>query len=109
MLTRLLFFPPRFQDSNVVSENLTTPYQYVMLDSVFGGNSSHRPKFNLIIAEEIDPWMSLEKYLDEEEVEMEIQQVIGEVRSAHELASKVYLFIGKNGMLIIGNSDMILE
>lgn len=65
--------PP--QDSNVISNNLTTPYQRVMLDSVFGGNSSHRPKFNLIMAEAIHPWLSLEEYLDAEEKEMELQQV----------------------------------
>jgi hypothetical protein len=46
-----------------------------MLDSVFGGNSSHRPKFNLIMAEVIHPWLSLEGYLDSEEKEMELQQV----------------------------------
>eukprot|EP00873_Tetraselmis_striata_P007221 jgi/Tetstr1/427485/TSEL_017613.t2 len=97
------------QDSNVISSNLTTPYQRVMLESVFGGNSSHRPKFNLIMAEAIQPWLPLEEYLDAEEKEMELQQVIGQVQTAHVLADRMYLIIGSGGMLIVGNSDKIMQ
>eukprot|EP00873_Tetraselmis_striata_P007223 jgi/Tetstr1/427487/TSEL_017614.t2 len=97
------------QDSNVISSNLTTPYQRVMLESVFGGNSSHRPKFNLIMAEAIQPWLPLEEYLDAEEKEMELQQVIGQVQFAHVLAERTYLIIGTGGMLIVGDSDKIMQ
>lgn len=73
-----------------------------MLDVVFYGDRESRDKFNIVLAEMINPKMNADLYLDSAEHESEIKQVIGETFSAHNLSEDDILIVGKIGLLISG-------
>ena len=43
---------------------------------VYSGDESNRPKYNLIIAEEIKPFVRAEEYIDRSERECELKQIL---------------------------------
>jgi len=93
------------QDSSFLTFSLTTAYQRVLMDTMSAGCSFNREKFNLVMAESISPRLPAEAYMDGEENQMEIQQTIGQVRTAHDLAGgQVLLVLGQNGMLLVGHN-----
>jgi uncharacterized protein YjgD (DUF1641 family) len=89
-------------DSSKVVSNLFSAHQKAMLDLTFLEDSDNRDKFNCIIADAIHPKMPAEKYMDKEENENEIKQVIGDTYSAHDLNEHELIVFGKSGVLIAG-------
>ena len=61
-----------------------------------------RDKFNLIIAEHIEPKMEASRYMDREENENELKQVLGDTDCAYNLSPEDLLIRGKSGMLVVG-------
>ena len=43
------------QDSSTISENLLSSYQRALLDTLHAGQAKRRGKYNMVIAEKIDP------------------------------------------------------
>ena len=73
MLSRLLV--DVHQDSSTIMNDLLSKYQKSLLDMVFMGDMDHRPKFNMIIADGIEPFLSAEEYMDRQDNENELKQV----------------------------------
>lgn len=63
------------QDSSFLTYSITTAYQRVLMDTMSGGCSVNREKYNCLIAESIEPRRPAAEYFDGEELQMEIQQV----------------------------------
>jgi len=92
------------QDSSFLTYSITTAYQRVLMDTMSGGCSVNREKYNCLIAESIEPRRPAAEYFDGEELQMEIQQVIGDVRGCYDNGEQgeVLLMLGSSGMLLVG-------
>ena len=62
MLSRLLV--DVHQDSSEIMNDLLSAYQKSLLDMVFMGDMDQRGKFNMIIAEGMEPFCPAEEYMD---------------------------------------------
>ncbi len=70
----------------------------------------NREKYNFILAESIEPRPPAESFMDSEKNQMELQQVIGTVRSSHDLKGGEFLLvIGSSGMLLVGPKTSSIE
>ena len=56
----------------------------------------------MLISEGIEPKLEASRYLDKEDNENELKQVLGDTTAAYNLTPDDVLIIGKNGMLISG-------
>lgn len=63
-------------DSSRIVDSLISEYQRSLLDVVYYGDRESRDKINVILAENIDPRLSAELYLDSEDNESELKQVL---------------------------------
>lgn len=96
------------QDTSKLIDDLISSYQRSLLDLVHRGadNSGNRLKYTMLIAEAITPMHAAELYLDKEDKENEIKQVIGNTLAAYDIKDGV-LIIGTAGMLYtLGNAGM---
>ncbi|POM77276.1 Hypothetical protein PHPALM_5364 [Phytophthora palmivora] len=59
-------------------DDLLSSYQTSLLDMVFLGDIANRGKFNMIMADQIDPFMPGLEYMDRGDFENELKQVLGE-------------------------------
>jgi len=89
-------------DSTRIIDSLVSEYQRSMLDVVFYGDRGTRDKFNVVLAEMINPKMAANLYLDGKEHESEIKQVLGDTFSSHDLSDDDVIIIGRQGLLISG-------
>ena len=67
------------------SDSLVAQHQRTLLDITYYGDRDNRDKFTLILAEEVEPRMRAAKYLDKEDYENELKQVLGDTHAAHDL------------------------
>ena len=93
-------------DSSKVVSNLFAAHQKAMLDLTFLEDADNRDKFNCILADAIHPKMPAEKYMDKEENENEIKQVIGDTYMAHDLSEDELIIFGKSGVLLAGPDSL---
>ena len=94
------------QDSSHVSHNLLSMYQRTMLNVLFCDRPTLRPKYRVVICEDLEPMLVAEKYMDKEDFENEIKQVIGDTRSGHDLGPREVVIFGRDGLLIAGKRVM---
>jgi hypothetical protein len=90
------------QDSSHVAHNLLSAYQRTMLNVLFSDQPTLRPKYRIIMCEDLDPMMVADKYMDKEDFENEIKQVIGDTRSGHDLGPREVVIFGRDGLLVAG-------
>jgi WD repeat-containing protein 35 len=90
------------KDSSGIVDSITAAHQNELMDVVFVGDRHNRPKFNLIIANEITPHLTAEEYMDKGEYENELKQVIGDTRSAFDISEHDTLVFGEDGILVAG-------
>jgi hypothetical protein len=100
MLSRLLV--DVCDDSSQIADSLLSFYQKSLLTMIYNGDEFKREKFNLLIAEGIEPKMEASRYMDREEHENELKQVLGDTDCAYNLSPDDVLIRGKSGMLIVG-------
>ena len=89
-------------DSSQITESLISRYQTSLLECAFLGDAAARDKFSLIIAEGVEPKLEASMYLDGEDNENELKQVLGDTQGAYNLTPDDVMVTGKNGMLIAG-------
>lgn len=89
-------------DSSQITESLISKYQTSLLECAFLDDAKNRDKFSLIIAEGLEPKLEASRYLDGEDNENELKQVLGDTQGAYNLTPDDVLITGKNGMLIAG-------
>jgi WD repeat-containing protein 35 len=90
------------QDSSHVAHNLLSVYQRTMLNVLFSDRPTLRPKYRVIVCEDLEPMLVAEKYMDKEDFENEIKQVIGDTRTGHDLGPREVVVFGRDGLLIAG-------
>ncbi len=96
-------------DSSRIVDSLISEYQRTLLDLVYYGDRESRDKIVIILAENIDPKMSAELFLDGEDHESELKQILGDTHSAHNLSDEDICIIGRNGILIAGSGCLRFE
>ena len=72
-------------DSSQITESLISRYQTSLLECAFLGDAAARDKFSLIIAEGVEPKLEASMYLDGEDNENELKQVLGDIHNAYDL------------------------
>jgi hypothetical protein len=90
------------QDSSTITKDIVSKYQSTLLECAFLNDALKRDKFNMLIAEGIEPKMEASRYLDKEDNECELKQVLGDTQGAFNLTPDDVMITGKNGMLICG-------
>jgi len=63
-------------DSSRITKDLISAYQMTLLECAFMNDAANRDKFNMLIAESIDPKLEAIEYLDGEDIENELKQVL---------------------------------
>ena len=89
-------------DSSSLLDSLLSPYQRSVLDVVYRGHVMQRPKFTVIMADGINPKMLARKYMDGEDHENELRQVLGATNDAYDLEDDFLLVVGETGILMVG-------
>lgn len=90
------------QDSSKIAESLLSFYQRALLEMVFLGDELMRDKFVVYIATGIKPKLEASRYMDREENENELKQVLGDTDAAYNLSPDDVLIVGKGGLLVAG-------
>jgi len=90
------------QDSSMILVSLLSTYQRALLDMIFLGEAQSRDKVNVILASEITPKLLADQYMDKEDNENELKQVLGDTDTAKDISKEQVLIIGKQGILIAG-------
>jgi len=107
MLARMLV--DVHQDSSLIMNDLLSSYQSAMLDTVFLGDKKNRGKFNMLIAETIEPFLPAAEYLDGAANENELQQLLGTLHNAYDLGEDGVLIVGRDGLLVAGSNSKDYE
>lgn len=89
-------------DSSKIIDDLLSPHQRGLMDMLFMHDSTSRSKFNLITAAEILPKLPVREYLDRDEKENELKQVLGEIHAVYDLSEDDKILVGRDGMLLVG-------
>jgi WD repeat-containing protein 35 len=100
MLSRLVV--DVMQDSSQIADSLLSFYQKSLLTMVFLGDELMRDKFAIFIADGIKPKLEASRYMDREDNENELKQILGDTDAAYNLSPDDVLIVGRNGVLIAG-------
>ena len=84
--------------------DLLSNYQKELLEMLFMGDSDNRGKYNMIVAEHIEPFLPAEEYMDREDNENELKQVLGDLHAAHDIGDDGVLIVGRDGLLVAGTN-----
>ncbi|MHA1407684.1 MAG: hypothetical protein ACTSSG_09945 [Candidatus Heimdallarchaeaceae archaeon] len=88
------------QDSSQVIDSLLTEFQRNLIKIIFG-NPMYRPKTILVVGEDINKrFENVKDYLDGEDCEIEISQIIGEGFNAHSRDGSIH-FLGNRGAILV--------
>ena len=90
------------QDSSSIMNDLLSNYQKELLEMLFMGDSDNRGKYNMIVAEHIEPFLPAEEYMDREDNENELKQVLGDLHAAYDIGEDGVLIVGRDGMIVAG-------
>ena len=63
------------QDSSHVAHNLLSAYQRTMLNVLYSDRPTLRPKYRILMCEDLEPMMVANKYMDKEDFENEVRAV----------------------------------
>jgi hypothetical protein len=107
LLSRLLV--DIHQDSSEIMDDLLSSYQTSLLDMVFLGDIANRGKFNMIMADQIEPFMPGVEYMDRGDYENELKQVLGDIHCAYDIGDDSVMIVGRDGMLIAGSAATKFE
>jgi hypothetical protein len=89
-------------DSSTIANTFISAYQRFLLNALYTGQPDKRAKYNLIMAQGINPVLSAAGYLDKENNENELKQVLGATRTAFDLggATSEVIIFGSEGLLL---------
>mmetsp|Transcript_26750 Transcript_26750/g.68774 ORF Transcript_26750/g.68774 Transcript_26750/m.68774 type:complete len:962 (+) Transcript_26750:123-3008(+) len=91
-------------DSSKLMKGLMSTYQKSLMDIVFYGDAQNRDKLNCIIAEKVSPELSASAFLDKEEKENELKQILGETKYSTDLDNGAILVVGSQGLLFVSSN-----
>ena len=97
------------QDSSQIMNDLLSHYQRDMLDMIFMGDKDARGKYNMIIAEGIEPFLPAEEYMDRQDNENELKQIIGDLHHVFDIGEDGVLMIGRDGLVVAGANARVTQ
>jgi len=89
------------QDSSQMMDTLLTDYQRKLLDLTYIGKASNRDKYTFIISSGIVPDLKAREYLDGEDKENELRQVLESFQNVHDLSDGSKILIGTHGTILV--------
>lgn len=89
-------------DSTTLSTSMMSPYQRDLLDTVYDGDVTNRPKFSIYLAETISPKLRARHYLDGDSIEAEVKQLIGDTQFALDVTESDVVMVGECGIIFAG-------
>ncbi|MHA1840152.1 MAG: hypothetical protein ACTSYO_09395 [Candidatus Ranarchaeia archaeon] len=93
------------QDSSIILNTLLTHYQLRLLDAMFQGSAERRDKFLILLGTDISPrFKDLKKFMDGEEYQNELEQVMEILHSVKGLKDGSIVFVGSQGVLFISQN-----
>jgi hypothetical protein len=103
-------------DSSLLSNSVLEQRQRSMLQLLHGGDQDERDKYSVVMAESIKPMVEAVQYIDGQAWQCELQQLLGELGSAHELVAResavsggLVLLFGRRGILLAGKTSQQYE
>eukprot|EP01047_Picozoa_sp_COSAG01_P005837 COSAG01_NODE_204_length_22090_cov_64.189441_14_plen_1122_part_00 len=103
-------------DSSHVVNSVLEQRQLKTLELLHSADQNERDKYNVVIAANIKPMVDAKQYMDGKAWECELQQLLGELASAHELVERqspsdngLILIFGRRGVLLAGQQSMAHE
>ena len=90
------------KDSSTIAASILCAGQTEILDFIYLGESPQRNKFNLVVANEINPRLTATQYMDRGEYENEIQQLVGDTQKAYDISEHDTLIFGSHGLMVCG-------
>ena len=96
-------------DSSLIMNDLLSHYQISLLNMLFMGDILNRGKFNMIVAENIEPFLQADEYMDREDNENELKQVLGDLHNTYDLGEEGILIVGRDGVLVAGSNALEFE
>ena len=105
-------------DSSHLVSSVLEQRQKQMLELLHMADHHERDKYNVIFAEHISPLVKAQDYIDGKHRECELQQLLGELSSSHELAAdtsaatsgaELVLIFGRRGVLLAGENSLQYE
>jgi WD repeat-containing protein 35 len=82
--------------------DILSEFQRKILDMMYMGDMANRGKFNVVVADKIEPLMSGDKYMDRSERELELKQLLGDILSTKRIGESDLVLLGREGMLYAG-------
>ncbi len=98
VITRL--FSDVIFDSSTLLDTLLTNHQRRILDLVFFNKAGSRDKYVCLTAKSIDPKRPIKEYLDGEENENELKQVLEYVDKTAQWDDGTQIFVGTHGLIL---------
>lgn len=89
------------QDSSRMMDTLLTDYQRKLLDLTYFGKSQNRDKYTFILAKGAVPDVPAKEYMDGEERENELRQVLETFHGVKDLPDGSRLLVGTHGSLLV--------
>jgi len=90
------------EDTSSLVGNLFSERQRSMLNITYKGEPDNRDKFTCIIAERATPKLKAAAYMDGEDNENELKQVIGATFYAYDLNEQEVIVFGSRGVVVFG-------
>jgi hypothetical protein len=90
------------KDSSEIMNDILSEFQRKILDMIYMGDMLNRGKFNVLMANKIDPLLDGNKYMDRSERELELKQILGDILSAKRIGNEDVVLLGREGLLYAG-------
>ena len=97
------------QDSSEIMNDILSEFQRKILDMIYMGDMQNRGKFNVLVADSIEPLMGGDKYMDRSERELELKQLLGDMLSTKRIGESDLVLLGREGLLYAGPGTQVCE
>jgi WD repeat-containing protein 35 len=97
------------QDSSQMMGTLLTDYQRKLLDLTYFGKSENRDKYTFVLAQGAVPLVPAKEYLDGEDRENELRQILETFQDVFDLADGSKLLVGTHGTILVSKDPTKYE
>ena len=97
------------KDSSEIMNDILSEFQRKILDMIYMGDMENRGKFNVLVADTIEPLMDGDKYMDRSERELELKQILGDILSTKRIGGTDLVLLGREGLLYAGPNAHVCE
>eukprot|EP00658_Telonema_sp_P-2_P078904 TRINITY_DN7505_c0_g1_i2.p1 TRINITY_DN7505_c0_g1~~TRINITY_DN7505_c0_g1_i2.p1 ORF type:complete len:309 (-),score=69.78 TRINITY_DN7505_c0_g1_i2:495-1421(-) len=96
--------------SSAVSSSLLSSHQLGFMEFLYKQHSSlGQPKFNVVLAQRMEPYLSPETLLSRQGLVLDLGPMLGDIQHVYDLDSATILVVGTTGLLVSGPSAQEAE